>query len=117
MDSSPRAGRSRGASLARAGPPVRRRTACGRIASPGARSAGLQLAIDCREDPEADEEVCEGQEGGRIKRGDPSDERLYRDVKADPDVGIQRTAGVVDESERDVVGPVFQVQMQRGYVR
>src|SRR5438093_8224224 len=117
MDSSPRAGRPRGARTGRQGRRPSGKSASRPFASGRAPSAGLQLAVDRREDPEPDEEVCEGQEGGRIKRGDPSDERLYRDVKADPDVGIQRTAGVVDESERDVVGPVFQVQMQRGYVR
>src|SRR5713101_7132441 len=112
-DSSPRALRSRGARLARAVSSVRRGTGCMRVASVRAPSPGLQLAVDRREDPEPDEQVGEGQERGRIEWNDPSDERPYCDVKADPDIGIQRTAGVVDQSKRDVMGAVFQIEMQR----
>src|SRR3989442_297280 len=113
MDSGPRTGRSRGAGMARAVPSVHWRTVRERVACARARSAGLQLAVDRCQDPEPDEQVGEGQERGRIEPGDPSDERLYCDVKAHPDVGIQRAAAVVDEWNRAVLGAVFQIKMKR----
>src|SRR2546428_9904361 len=91
--------------------------ASGPTASGRAPSVGLQLAVDGREDPEPDEEVCESEVRRRVERRDASEERLSRQVKAHRDVGIQGTALVVDELERYGVGTVFQVQMQGRVVR
>src|SRR5436309_13813439 len=102
---------SRGARVFRAPLPFQGRTATGPTALGCAPSAGIQLAIDGREDPEPDEQVCEGQEWRGVERCDSSEERLHREINAHRDRGTQGTVVVAQELECDGMGTVLQVQM------
>src|SRR5438093_11146249 len=103
---------SRGARVFRAPLTFQGRTAAGPTALACAPSAGLQLAIDGREDPESDQQVCEGQERRGVERCDSPEERLHREINAHRDRGTEGTVVVAHELECDGMGTVLQVQMQ-----
>src|SRR5438128_6348670 len=108
---------SRGTRRGRRWPPPWGKTASWPFASGRASSAGLQLAIEGREDSETKKDIRESEVRRRVERSNPADERLNREMQAHDDIGIQGLAVIVDEPERDGVRAVFQVQMQRRVIR